>query len=231
MKHLIVLTMLILFTSVTQGQRQVEEQFKIAKIEQINLNFKFASEIKVVQWDQKDINIKANVLIESGEGNDAYSLKSETSSKDITIYSDFGDYFKQKNNIVLNNCDHKTEINYVVYVPKNCRLKIKSITGNVISENFSGKLETDLISGNVELKKYDGELALKTISGNLDITMKKAEIDAKTLTGTIYSDLDINEIKTHKNSSISSRVQGIVSNGSERAKLETISGNIYMRKE
>tara|TARA_Y100001968_G_scaffold61638_1_gene52413 strand:+ start:2483 stop:2734 length:252 start_codon:yes stop_codon:yes gene_type:complete len=83
----------------------------------------------------------------------------------------------------------------------------------------------------VELKKYDGELALKTISGNLDITMKKAEIDAKTLTGTIYSDLDINEIKTHKNSSISSRVQGIVSNGSERAKLETISGNIYMRKE
>ena len=83
----------------------------------------------------------------------------------------------------------------------------------------------------MELKKYDGELALKTISGNLDITMKKAEIDAKTLTGTIYSDLDINVIKTHKNSSISSRVQGIVSNGSERAKLETISGNIYMRKE
>ena len=231
MKQFIACTLIILFTSVIQAQREVEESYNVSEIQKISLNFKFASDIKVIQWDKKEVNIKASVLVENGKGNEAYNLKTEESSGEMYISSDFGDYFKKRNNIMLNNSDQKTEINYLVYVPVNSELKIKSITGNVISENFSGKLETDLISGSVELKKYEGELALKTISGNLDVTMKKAKIDAKTLTGTIYSDLDIDMNNDTKKPTVSTRVQGIVSNGDQKTKLETISGNIYMRKQ
>jgi len=230
MKNLILLNFIVLFVSATYAQRNVEENFKISGDEQISFNFKFAGDIKVIQWNKQEVKIDASVLVDNGEGNGAYSLKSEASSGEIRIYSDFGDYFEQRNNTVINNCNRKTEISYVVYVPKNCKLKVKSITGNVLSDSFSGKLETDLIAGNVELQKYDGELMLKTISGNLDVTLNKAEIDAKTLTGTIYSDLDITSLNNSNEKSVASRVKGTVNNGGKRTKLETISGNIYMRK-
>lgn len=232
MKQFIACTLIILFTSVIQAQRAVEESYNVSEIQKISLNFKFASDIKVIQWDKMNVNVKASIMVDNGNGDDAYKLKTETSAGTITIYSDFGDYFERKENIYFDSSNHKTRIDYIVYVPKKTNLKIKSITGNVISENFSGKLETDLISGSVELKKYEGELALKTISGNLDVTMKKAKIDAKTLTGTIYSDLDIAMSDDYnKKPSVSSRVQGIVSNGDQKTKLETISGNIYLRKQ
>ncbi|MCL6220335.1 DUF4097 family beta strand repeat-containing protein [Zunongwangia pacifica] len=231
MKNLFLVSFIVLFTTANYAQRKVEEQFKTSEGQQINFNFKFASNIKVIQWDRNEVNVTASVLLDNGEGNEAFSLKSEEYSGEMNIYSDYGDYFKQRNNIMLNCGDHKTEINYVVHVPRNCNLKIKSITGNVFSDNFSGKLVTDLVSGNVELKKYEGELSLKTVSGSLDVTMDKAEVDAKTLTGTIYSDLEIDRFNNNFKKSVSSRVQGIVSNGKQRTKLETISGNIYMRKE
>lgn len=75
-----------------------------------------------------------------------------------------------------------------------------------------------------------GELLLKTISGDLDVTMNKADIEAKTVTGTIYSDLEINLPDISKSNSNANRVIGTVNKGSDRVKLETVSGNIYMRK-
>ncbi|GHA30465.1 hypothetical protein GCM10007103_09830 [Salinimicrobium marinum] len=230
MKNLVLLPFIVLFVTATYGQLNVEENFRVTPEQQISLNLKFAGEITVVQWDKQEVKVNASVYVDNGEGNSAYSLKSKESSEGINIFSDFGNYFEQKENTVINNCNSKTEISYVVYVPKNCKLKVKSITGNVFSESFSGKLETDLIAGGVELKQYHGELVLKTISGNLDVTMDKANIEAQTLTGTIYSDLDISTTQNSKENAMTTKVSGAVNNGGERAKLETISGNIYMRK-
>ena len=230
MKNIILLNLVILFVTSAYGQRKVEATFKIHSEHKISFNFKFAGDIKVVQWDKQEVKVNANVLVDDGKGNDDYSLKSEETPEEFRIISDFGDYFERKNTNGINNSNTKTEISYVIYVPENCKLRIKSITGNVFSENFSGILETDLIAGDVELKQYHGELLLKTISGDLDVTMNKADIEAKTVTGTIYSDLEINLPNSSKSNSNTNKVIGTVNNGGERVKLETISGNIYMRK-
>lgn len=230
MKKFIILALLSVVT--LHAQRDVEVKESLAQNQDLYLNFQFANDIKVVHSNSNEVVIKANVMIDDGEGNDFYSIKSDKSSGRLKLYSDFGDYYKTKrDNNYWNNCDRQTTINYTVYVPKNVELKIKSISGSVYIDTFEGDLITDLISGDVTIKKYKGELRLKSISGALDVTVNKARLNAKSLTGTIYSNIEFEKDDSERGRSHShNRVRKQINGGSLPLDMETISGNIYIRK-
>jgi len=229
-KNLIIIALLSVAT--LHAQRHVEIKESLTKNQEVFLNFKFAQDIKVEQGNSNEIKVKASVNIDDGEGNDAFSIKTDRSSGQLELSSDFGDYFKnQWNDKNRNNCNRTTEINYVVIIPKNVSLKIKSISGSVFIDAFEGNLITDLISGDVTIKKYNGELSLKTISGALDVTVSKAKLYAKSLTGTIYSDLEFKKNTSDKSYNGShNKVSKQINGGTLPLEMETISGNIYIRK-
>ena len=229
MKNIILAFALIITTSIN-AQRKIEKSVAVTNNQDVFLHFKFAQNIKIIQWNKNEVLAKAEVTIDDGEGNEAFSLQIEKSSGVVEIYSDFGDYFKNKNRKYRNNHNTTTDILYVVYVPSNVNLKIKSISGDVETDKFSGNLKTDLVSGDVTVKNYSGELWLKTVSGDLDVTIDKAVVNAKTLTGTIYSNLSIDQGNNNKKSSGYNKIRGTINNGKVLVKMETVSGNIYMRK-
>ncbi|MEE9362657.1 MAG: hypothetical protein V3U92_08670 [Cellulophaga sp.] len=233
MKKIILIAVILCCVGVVKAQRIVEETATVAKNQGVFVNFKFAGEIKVKQWRQNEIKVTATVNIDDGEGNEFFSLKMQELGNELKMYSDFGKYFQNKNKNRSQNgdCNYTTEINYVVYVPENVSLKVKSISGSVAIESFTGKLTTNLISGDVIIKKYTGELFLKTISGDLDVTITKAIVNAKTLTGTVYSNLEIKMKENKKHVAGHIKIKGIVNNGDKYVKMETISGNVYMRKK
>jgi hypothetical protein len=226
MKKIIATTFILLATLTINAQRKVEKSVKVSKNQELFVHFKFAKNIEVKQWNQNRIEVKATVNLNNGEGDKHFSLKTSESGNQVKIYSDFGNYFKRKRNW---NQNHTTEINYVVYVPKNASLKVKSISGSLAANSYYGNLTTELISGNITLKKYSGNMKLKTVSGDVDVAISKARINAKTVTGTIYSDLKIDS-EFSENKSYSSKVRGTVNNGSKELKMTSVSGNIYMRK-
>ncbi len=239
MKYIIIVALLSVVT--LNAQKQVEVKEQISKDQEVFINFKFAQDIKVVHGNTNEIIVKASVNIDDGTGNDNYSIKSENSSGQLKLYSDFGDYFKSKKRNVYysnkdgknNNCDccGTSDINYVVIVPKNIKLRIKSISGSVFADAYEGDLVTDLISGDVTIKKYNGELRLKTISGALDIKVNKAKLNAKSVTGTIYSDLDFEKTDLGKHGkSFNNKVSKQINGGTFPLIMETVSGNIYIRK-
>ena len=226
MKKIINLVCILLVTITVNAQRKVDKSVKVSKNKELFVHFKFAQNIEIKQWNQNRIEVKATVNLNDGEGDKHFSLKTSESGDQVKIYSDFGNYFKRKRNWNQNNT---TEINYVVYVPKNATLKVKSISGSLETDSYSGDLTTDLISGNITIKKYNGEMQLKTVSGDVDVAISKARINAKTVTGTIYSDLKIDKSYS-QNKSYSSKVRGTVNNGNVELSMTTVSGNIYMRK-
>ncbi len=239
MKYIIIVALLSVVT--LNAQKQVEVKEQISKDQEIFINFKFAQDIKVVHGNTNEIIVSASVNIDDGAGNNKYSIKSENSSGQLKLYSDFGDYFKSKKRNVYysnkdgknNNCDccSTSDINYVVIVPKNIKLRIKSISGSVFAGAYEGDLVTDLISGDVTIKKYNGELRLKTISGALDIKVNKAKLNAKSVTGTIYSDLDFEKTDLGKHGkSFNNKVSKQINGGTFPLIMETVSGNIYIRK-
>lgn len=116
-------------------------------------------------------------------------------------------------------------------MPKGVNLNVKSISGSVYMDTFNGDLVTDLISGDVTIKKYNGDLHLKTISGALDVTVNRADLNAKSLTGTIYSDIEFENDRSKKYYNKShNKVSKQINGGSQPLDMETISGNIYIRK-
>ena len=226
MKKIINLAIALLVTVTINAQRKVEKSERVSKNQEVFVHFKFAQNIEVKQWNQNKVEVRATVNINNGEGNKHFSLKSSKSSNQVKIFSDYGNYFKRKRTWSNNN---RTEIDYVVYVPKNAKLRVKSISGCLEAASFYGDLTTDLISGDITIKEYRGEMQLKTISGDVDVAIKKARINAKTVTGTIYTDLKIDKSYS-QNKSFSSKVRGTVNNGDVELRMTTVSGNIYMRK-
>lgn len=233
MKPLII-GIILMFTVTITAQRQVEKSMTISSGQDLFLNFKFAENIKIEQWNKNEVLAKVSVNIDDGEGNEFFSLETETSGETVEMRSEFGDYFKNKwsdknrKNNYYNNAT--TDIVYTVYVPMNVNLKIKSISGNVETNSFKGNLKTDLVAGDVTIKSYDGELWLKTVSGDLDVTMQNADINVKTLTGTIYSNIDMDKSGDGKQSSGHNKIQTKINKGGKLVKMETVSGDIFLRK-
>ena len=226
MKKIINLAFILLVSVTINAQRKVEKSVKVSNNQELFVHFKFANNIVVKQWNQNKMEVKASVNLNNGDGDKYFNLKTSERNGLVKIYSDFGNYFKKKRTWNQNNT---TEINYVVYVPQNATLKVKSISGSLEADTYSGELTTDLISGDITIKKYKGEMQLKTVSGDVDVAISKAKVNAKTVTGTIYTDLKIDK-KYCQNKSYSSKVRGTVNNGSIELRMTTVSGNIYMRK-
>ena len=97
-------------------------------------------------------------------------------------------------------------------------------------DTFKGDLVTDLISGDVTIKSYEGELRLKTISGALDVKVKKANLNAKSVTGTIYSDIEFESKSDKPYNRSGNKVSKQINGGTKPLSMETVSGNIYIRK-
>jgi len=227
----VIIAMVLMFTVSITAQRQVEKSMSVSNGQDIFLNFKFAENIKIEQWNKSEVLVKVSVNIDEGEGNEHFSLETDKSGNTVEMRSEFGDYYKNKNKNreYWNKRSTRSEIQYTVYVPMNANLKIKSISGSVESSSYKGDLKTDLVSGDVTIKSYEGELSLKTVSGDLDVTIENAEVNAKTLTGTIYSDIDIKNNKEKKSSGYN-KIQTTINRGGKLVKMQTVSGDLYLRK-
>jgi DUF4097 and DUF4098 domain-containing protein YvlB len=104
-----------------------------------------------------------------------------------------------------------------VYIPENADFSVETINGNII------------ITGNT------AEIRAKSISGFIDLAVtpqRKADVKMRTITGTMYSNIELNtmsrRIKQVGGGTVSAQLNG---GGGKGIELETISGNIFFRKE
>lgn len=230
------------------AQKKVTENTKANNIEDVMVHVKFANNIVVKNWSKNEISVEATVNIDDNEHNDYFSFKTKNVGGYYTVTSDYGEYFKKyrsyyshkhshnddetkdkKDDNDCHNHRHSNIVNYVIYVPKNMNLKIKSISGSMEAESYVGVLQTDLISGNITIKKHSKDMYLKTISGDIDIYVSDATFTAKSLSGGIYSDLDI-DFDKNKKKGYGSKIHAKINNGTASLNLNTISGDIYLRK-
>ncbi len=237
MKILVHLIALCCIAFQLNAQKVIEKEIN-ASADRIKIEFKFAEDINVKTWDKNTVYLKAEVSVNDGEYDDYFDLKIDNSSSVLDIESSYGDLFdkwkkekgsnRKKNWGPCNNMD--IDANYTLYLPKNSKLRVKSISGNVASENYQGDLEIDIISGNIDIKKYDGELTLKTISGDIDINIAQSKLLAETISGLIYSEKEM-EFDRGKNRMVGSKVTGTFGDVKSNLHLKTISGDIFLRKQ
>lgn len=246
MKSLFLFIGLLLTFNNLSAQQKITENTKSNGIDDVMVHVKFANNIIIKNWDKKEISVEATVNIDDNEHNDYFSFKTKNVGGHYTVTSDYGEYFKKyrsyyshkhshddnkdkKDDKDCHSHQHNNIVNYVIYVPKNMQLKVKSISGDLEADNYVGILQTDLISGNITVKKHSKDMYLKTISGDIDIYVSDATFTAKSLSGGIYSDLDI-DFSKNKKKGYGSKIHAKINNGTASLNLNTISGDIYLRK-
>ncbi len=125
----------------------------------------------------------------------------------------------------------------------NGELEIKSTTGNILLNNVSGPIIANSVSGNLRAEfnnlRQGKPTSISLVSGDIDLTMpadSKADFRLQSISGEIYTDLDIVNNKDREEGNLRQigggyTIQGKNNGGGTELSLNTISGNIYIRKK
>ncbi|MEO0571619.1 MAG: hypothetical protein AAF039_07925 [Bacteroidota bacterium] len=237
MKKVKLLAILCLLVSVGRAQKVIEKNLNYEG-QFIEMNTAFAFEIDVKTWDKPNVYFKATLSSEYPELLEFYDVKISEGADELSIVSDTKAFFEAYNakrkkekkywsSQEKKYWSHEYEFNYVLYVPKKAKFMIKSINGSVTSDEIEGDFEADLINGNIEIKSYSGNLKLNTINGEIDLKVGNASFTAETIHGDIYADESLK--LTSDDRHVGQKVQSLSNGSSNKLKLNTINGNMYLR--
>ncbi len=216
MKALVILMSLVTLGSFAQSKK-VTESVALTGQTRLELEFPFADNIILKTWDKDEVLVEVDVEINDGEDNDIFVLESSKSESTVFIEMDEDEWDRIGKDRWNRNCNWRTDIYYTVYLPKKL------------------KVEANTISGDYEFTYFGTPLRLKTISGAIDMTVEddqSLDFKAETISGEVFTDIDIEFPygKSGLRQIVGQNVRGRINKGGEESQLETISGNIYLRK-
>lgn len=236
MKNLAIILLLGQISLTVSAQKIIEKRINYSN-QFIELDLRFAYTIEVKTWDKSEIYCKADLRTEDGKYLDLYELDIEEGTNSITITSNAEPIFKAfHDEWNANNPNKKKrhynavdlyEFNYIVYIPKNAKFELSSINGSLKSEIIEGDFKAKLINGDIDIKTYSGALDLSTINGEIDLKMIDADLVAETIHGDIYTDEKLKFSSSDRH--VGQKIAGSIGKGSNRIKLNTINGNMYLR--
>lgn len=124
-------------------------------------------------------------------------------------------------------------------------VEVQSKTATVIIRNLNGSLVAHSTSGDIDVifskVNADKPTSVTNISGEVDVTLPsdtKANIKTKSISGEVYTDFDIVMEKKGDDKSKGMKywgggyeARGTIGGGGVEMRLESISGNVYIRKK
>ncbi|MFD1145098.1 hypothetical protein ACFQ4C_28470 [Larkinella insperata] len=229
MKKLFLFLLAGLLTVPAFAQKIIDKKIPFSANQLVNLNLKFADSIQVRYWDKAEVSVRIAVTVNGGRLNDALLVESGSTASEISLKTDFDrEMLKQGKaedcpgtktswRTEVNGQSHYicSTINYQVFLPRQAKLRLETINGNIDIEGASEAVFAKTISGFVDLN-WPGS--------------KGANLALKTITGEVYSDLAIDfKNKKQQNPIVGYLLEGTVNGGGPEVRLESISNNVYVR--
>ena len=233
MKKLLLLLLVGLLISPAFAQRIIQKTMPVSPDQLVNLNLRFGDSIQVRYWDKPDLSVRISVTINNGKLDDALVVTTNSTDQEVSLKTDYDkEKLKEgkaedcpgngKGSHWRTDQDGKeyyvcSKINYQVYLPRQAKLKVETINGNI------------------DIQGATASVSAKTISGFVDMSWPKtkgANVAMKTITGEVYSDMDISlKNKKEKNPMVGYQLEGTLNGGGPIVRLESISNNIFLRKK
>ena len=226
---LITFTALFFLNAPVLAQQIIEETIPLQGDQKALFDLKFAEDIKVENWDKQEVYIKAEVNINNNTLNETHSTEIFETDEAVRVVTGFDEALirSSKGNHCRETegkqshfsgddgysiCSH---INYTIFLPADVDLELETISGNITISSRTGAVKAKSISGFVDFSS----------PGN-----QKADFYLKSITGEVYTDLDIKIANRQENPIVGYELKGKLNGGGEVISLESISGNVYVRK-
>ncbi|MBV6645614.1 MAG: DUF4097 family beta strand repeat protein [Cyclobacteriaceae bacterium] len=208
---------LAMITILCHSQSKYEKSIPVKDQQVLEIDFPYADDIVLKLWEKPEVRVEVEYAINGGEDDEMFELKTSINASGISIFMEKDIWHKNKERWKKSNC-WQSEIYYTVYLPKEMQL------------------EANTISGNFELDYAFQDAQFKTISGDIDLTVNAGEgldFKVKTISGEVYSNLDIQfpEGRDGLRQIVGTNIRGVVNGGGVLMRMETISGNVYLRGE
>ena len=213
-KYILTAILIVAAIAVSWSQKVITKKLDVQG-KKVEMKFDFAENIRVEAWDKNTVELEVTVNIDDNRYNDYYTLNvnEHAGSADLIEKVDFDGIKKVKGQ--KDCCNFETKINYKLKVPANLEFNLKTI------------------SGKIELIGSVGKMSINSISGFIDYTIPaalKARINLSTVTGDVYSDVKFDNKPSKEMSWVGTKRDLTLNGGTLPVKLETVSGNIYLRK-
>lgn len=225
MKKILIITAILITFCKLYGQRVVDKQVEVKQNATIDLKLEFADSILIKPSTDSNFRIKAVVSINDNQHNDNYELNISEGSESIKVKAKIRDMesihvpCKNHKGTYYGNYNDKCltmAIRYEIELPASSSLRLETISGNIMVQNAKNPM------------------IIKSISGFIDINISpkfESNIQVETVTGGVYSNFDINKDNGYYQSSPGGTDANLkIGKGGCSIKLETISGDIFIRK-
>lgn len=220
MKKHILFALLCIGSLATSAQKIIDKHIAFSPKDFVAMNFQISDSIRILTWKKDEVYIHSSIDVNDNQDNDDYKMVFEESGKMVNVSARLEtENIRRRSKDSGNNCccccNYKTHIIHTVYVPENVDFSVETINGNIT------------IIGNT------AEIRAKSISGFIDLAIaptRKADLKMHTITGTMYSNIELPASRRIKQIGGGS-VNAELNDGGKPIVLETISGDIFFRKE
>ena len=198
--------------------KTIEKTYEMTNAGELHLNNKYGN-ITINGWEENDISIKIDIRVTNKKKENAktllnrivaniktvddfVSITSEISEKNTSLFSR---YFNKVNPFEFDKSN--VEINYTIYLPINAEIDIINKFGDVIIDNWTGRLKANIEHGdlwineditNARITMKFGKLRSKSIAYGT-ISLKNGDIDIessnKLLLKTSGTKIEIDQVK------------------------------------
>lgn len=223
MKNFILIALLCIgLLPATQAQRVVEKHLNYSPSGFVSMNFQISDSIRIIMWNKSEVYIKSSIDVNDNQNNDDYTMVFDETGGSINIQGKLetnkirNRNRKDSNNCCCCYCNYNSQIYHTVYLPENADFSVETINGNII---ITGKT---------------AEVRAHSISGYIDMAIapsRKADLKMHTISGTMFSDLELSSESKGVRHVGGNSVTADLNGGGKRIDLETISGNIFFRKD
>ena len=222
MKENILFALLCIGFISTRAQKIIDKHIPFSPKDFVAMNFQISDSIRIMTWKKDEVYIHSSIDVNDNQDNDDYKMVFEESGQMVNVSArlETDNIRKRRSSHDSSGdccccCNYRTHITHVVYVPENVDFSVETINGNIT------------IVGNT------AEIRAKSISGYIDLAIspeRKADLKMHTISGTMYSNIELPASRRIKQVGGGS-VTAELNDGGKPIVLETISGNIFFRKE
>lgn len=205
-----------------QKTKTTEQSFAVPTSKTASMNLKFARNIKITNWNKNEIVLKTTFTYSEDDFEQWYDQQVDKSGGTLEIETGFKNMkSKDKGEHYCWSCDNNNqdcyclEFSYEIFAPSNVVLDVKTI------------------SGDIEIPDWQGGIKAKSISGFIDLSLSsksRKDLNVKSVTGEIYTDLEAVRLD-EKSTSYSKKINTSLNGGGNLVQLQTVSGDIFLRKK
>ncbi len=207
MRKIAVIVAISCIMPLVHAQKIVEKTFNFNNKKSLVLDLQITDSINIQTWNKNEVYAYASINVNENKDNEAYKTSFGEAGDRVEIKAKFDDqFFKGK------QCNNEVNVAWKLMVPENAEISVKTINGNIIIMGKINSVKAHTINGFIDMGIESG---------------KGADLNLKTITGNIYTDLNLASLNKRI---VELKINEKLNGGGVPVNLETISGDIFLRK-